>query len=110
MLSARYRAANTAGARCCEDLGPKDFSAVLDRFGARLGTHDESFFTPRAVVHLIVQMLNGNLTETARIHDPYMRGGELLAGALEVGGFIADRKSTRLNSSHLVISYAVFCL
>src|SRR5256885_5986085 len=24
--------------------------------------------------------------------------------------FIADRKSTRLNSSHLVISYAVFCL
>src|SRR5688500_10431371 len=24
--------------------------------------------------------------------------------------FLADRKSTRLNSSHLVISYAVFCL
>src|SRR5256885_10032467 len=24
--------------------------------------------------------------------------------------FVADRKSTRLNSSHLVISYAVFCL
>src|SRR5256885_8500923 len=24
--------------------------------------------------------------------------------------FIKDRKSTRLNSSHLVISYAVFCL
>src|SRR5256885_12204784 len=25
-------------------------------------------------------------------------------------GFARDRKSTRLNSSHLVISYAVFCL
>src|SRR2546426_7287473 len=25
-------------------------------------------------------------------------------------GWILDRKSTRLNSSHLVISYAVFCL
>src|ERR1039457_7579402 len=25
-------------------------------------------------------------------------------------GFLIDRKSTRLNSSHLVISYAVFCL
>src|SRR2546426_2962287 len=25
-------------------------------------------------------------------------------------GFRIDRKSTRLNSSHLVISYAVFCL
>src|SRR5688500_19648574 len=24
--------------------------------------------------------------------------------------FLSDRKSTRLNSSHLVISYAVFCL
>src|SRR3989454_9499771 len=33
---------------------------------------------------------------------------------LETGAFLiaqfADRKSTRLNSSHLVISYAVFCL
>src|SRR5256885_8183713 len=26
------------------------------------------------------------------------------------GGVARDRKSTRLNSSHLVISYAVFCL
>src|SRR5688500_19089667 len=26
------------------------------------------------------------------------------------GGWMPDRKSTRLNSSHLVISYAVFCL
>src|SRR3989454_2809563 len=26
------------------------------------------------------------------------------------GGMARDRKSTRLNSSHLVISYAVFCL
>src|SRR2546426_7562470 len=25
-------------------------------------------------------------------------------------GLVVDRKSTRLNSSHLVISYAVFCL
>src|SRR5256885_9156958 len=35
------------------------------------------------------------------------------APALRGGGGVAvtvDRKSTRLNSSHLVISYAVFCL
>src|SRR5256885_2776351 len=31
----------------------------------------------------------------------------VLAALLAAGG---DRKSTRLNSSHLVISYAVFCL
>src|SRR5256885_12951843 len=31
---------------------------------------------------------------------------------MQAGGFLPrqDRKSTRLNSSHLVISYAVFCL
>src|SRR5256885_12110088 len=28
----------------------------------------------------------------------------------KVSGATVDRKSTRLNSSHLVISYAVFCL
>src|SRR5690625_6463723 len=28
----------------------------------------------------------------------------------EVSGEIIDRKSTRLNSSHVAISYAVFCL
>src|SRR5256885_10761167 len=30
--------------------------------------------------------------------------------AYDIGRAYADRKSTRLNSSHLVISYAVFCL
>src|SRR5256885_7971308 len=34
--------------------------------------------------------------------------GQHLLGGLQRGN--ADRKSTRLNSSHLVISYAVFCL
>src|SRR5207248_4290397 len=31
-------------------------------------------------------------------------------GARAVVGQVADRKSTRLNSSHRTISYAVFCL
>src|SRR5256885_9298714 len=31
-------------------------------------------------------------------------------GIIEGGKATKDRKSTRLNSSHLVISYAVFCL
>src|ERR1039457_2438399 len=35
---------------------------------------------------------------------------EVVAGKSGRGGIIGDRKSTRLNSSHLVISYAVFCL
>src|SRR5256885_13338167 len=36
--------------------------------------------------------------------------GTFLSGARNGRGILLDRKSTRLNSSHLVISYAVFCL
>src|SRR5256885_17194903 len=36
--------------------------------------------------------------------------GSGCARCVDTGGGEADRKSTRLNSSHLVISYAVFCL
>src|SRR3712207_7056123 len=39
--------------------------------------------------------------------------GDYNAGAIEAAaasGIIGDRKSTRLNSSHANISYAVFCL
>src|SRR5437899_7423159 len=35
---------------------------------------------------------------------------DLVAGKDGVGVALQDRKSTRLNSSHLGISYAVFCL
>src|SRR5436190_17077006 len=34
----------------------------------------------------------------------------LFSAAVALKGFHTDRKSTRLNSSHTVISYAVFCL
>src|SRR5256885_5355559 len=37
-----------------------------------------------------------------------VEAAELVARPLDEGA--GDRKSTRLNSSHLVISYAVFCL
>src|SRR5256885_13287111 len=40
-------------------------------------------------------------------HGPADRGR---AGGMLLPGRGEDRKSTRLNSSHLVISYAVFCL
>src|SRR5205807_6266548 len=55
------------------------------------------------------------------VQNDFCEGGSLaVAGGADVAaaisGYIAaatsapDRKSTRLNSSHLVISYAVFCL
>src|SRR5262245_63674805 len=47
------------------------------------------------------------------VHDgPAVRagGGPRLVGPLDRPWAPRDRKSTRLNSSHLGISYAVFCL
>src|ERR1022692_3535618 len=39
-----------------------------------------------------------------------VEGVEVPPRLVHAGGGTSDRKSTRLNSSHLVISYAVFCL
>src|SRR5256885_6832085 len=51
--------------------------------------------------------------ETGEYEQAAAVGFEALAAARRAGNVIVidqDRKSTRLNSSHLVISYAVFCL
>src|SRR5690625_5822963 len=48
--------------------------------------------------------------------NPFSEAYAILSHAMneerlrEVAGIIRDRKSTRLNSSHVAISYAVFCL
>src|SRR3712207_7360336 len=53
----------------------------------------EDFFTDKDVCSIVLELPNSEL------------------GATEVGLWQrADRKSTRLNSSHANISYAVFCL
>src|SRR5256885_9421846 len=71
----------------------------------------------------VLKVINGRL-QKARQERPFgylvreapaedVRQLAHLAGHLQAGLFITkfrDRKSTRLNSSHLVISYAVFCL
>src|SRR5690606_40818384 len=54
------------------------------------------------------------------LHAPGIHAGQRVGAGLGVvrvrevvqaeGGVHADRKSTRLNSSHVKISYAVFCL
>src|SRR2546422_3021104 len=45
-----------------------------------------------------------------RFQRGLMSGGTCEATAYQEFGFQTDRKSTRLNSSHGYISYAVFCL
>src|SRR5438477_9658626 len=47
-----------------------------------------------------------------QVHDPFgvVRIGVAEPHEMRIGHAVQDRKSTRLNSSHMSISYAVFCL
>src|SRR5438094_6907852 len=86
------------------------------RCGARLGPG--AYFCPRCGTGIPVAPANAPTVATAP-PPPHDAGREALLDALrqaalgeyeilaELG---RDRKSTRLNSSHRTISYAVFCL
>src|SRR2546426_9255452 len=76
------------------------FRSVVDLARvARL--HDEAAARALAAPHEVVVDRGGG--QKARDRRP-------LATDPAIGQDDGDRKSTRLNSSHLVISYAVFCL
>src|SRR5690606_41319712 len=49
----------------------------------------------------------GDAARALRLAQPHLAARLRLAAA---GRLLRDRKSTRLNSSHVKISYAVFCL
>src|SRR5256885_12490115 len=55
----------------------------------------------------VVAVANGAFDLLHVGHVRYLQGAKDLTNG---GLLVVDRKSTRLNSSHLVISYAVFCL
>src|SRR5436853_3780640 len=71
----------------------------------------------RHASHARVAPIDSHATPHGNPHPPRSRtafppappGGHSGGGARRRGG-CGDRKSTRLNSSHLGISYAVFCL
>src|SRR5690242_21605324 len=59
----------------------------------------------RASLHQIIA--NGVVSESNRLDDVF---DQMSVVATELATNALDRKSTRLNSSHMSISYAVFCL
>src|SRR5256885_14724454 len=83
-----------------DDVNLKDMGATinarmgLNTWAAFVGTNDD------AAVAGDIAMLENEVTPVLK---------SLRSSGLDVVA-IQDRKSTRLNSSHLVISYAVFCL
>src|SRR5438034_10465011 len=69
------------------------------------------FFSDPATTHIYTLSLHDALP----IFEPHRHLREGAPNAYVLNGvrplpFVLDRKSTRLNSSHTVISYAVFCL
>src|SRR5256885_13085585 len=78
----------------------------------------QMFAAGELVAGLSSRAVNGRLTSEQALRE-LLAGTSLEATRTHNGGFAirrpaasgaTDRKSTRLNSSHLVISYAVFCL
>src|SRR5205807_4633505 len=71
----------------------------------------DNFYDPKmhGVDWTAVRKTYAPLIEGARTPDEMRRLLRLMVGELN-SSHSGDRKSTRLNSSHLVISYAVFCL
>src|SRR5256885_7410597 len=77
---------------------------------------------PRSTLFPYTTLFRSLSTVQLLVHEAAARGATLVASLHAVDLALAcfarivgirdgaDRKSTRLNSSHLVISYAVFCL
>src|SRR3712207_6973901 len=61
----------------------------------------------RPLTQLLGDVEHGQRRTAAR---PLLGRGAVGVVGLLLGGRVLDRKSTRLNSSHANISYAVFCL
>src|SRR2546426_4789821 len=78
------------------------------------------FFNDTATTEIYTLSLHDALPISASSHCAPIPTGRCTRGAGDLtmlnritvvgAGNVGDRKSTRLNSSHLVISYAVFCL
>src|SRR5256885_10366775 len=86
----------------------------------RLHTSSFFFFNDTATTEIytlslhdalpICSHLSWSLRALERDHEAVRARHHVLYVEAQISGAAADRKSTRLNSSHLVISYAVFCL
>src|SRR3712207_7672596 len=69
-----------------------------------------TLFRSRAAAGLADDDVGGEAVAVLAVGHDHRLVGQQAAGAQQVGVDGEDRKSTRLNSSHANISYAVFCL
>src|SRR5258708_25721241 len=61
--------------------------------------------------YLAQRLENGRIVQHGQNHQTQVRKSSgYVAKQIQAISVLTDRKSTRLNSSHQIISYAVFCL
>src|SRR5699024_11509161 len=95
---------------------------VLNRFNNNFGQHGYAFSTDGAGLYENVNvsgLTDGIENREGKYFDwedalfrtgIYQTNDLSVSGATDNTNYYSDRKSTRLNSSHVSISYAVFCL
>src|SRR5690606_39421031 len=104
----RHRTANMSTLVALGTSAAYFYSVAVLLWGQRLGLHDYYFEASAVVITLV---LLGKLLE-ARAKGRTSAAIKKLVGLQPRTARVLreDRKSTRLNSSHVKISYAVFCL
>src|SRR5256885_11752907 len=107
-LAARPLARSVADARARAGAGAILLAGGLAGLGLLPRALIVATFPSQVLVGVGLALVLSALTETAlEGRSPQAIHGGWTIAARHAG---VDRKSTRLNSSHLVISYAVFCL
>src|SRR5438552_10610373 len=101
--------------RACRELEPKYIRVggyVIPDVIVRPAEPKSAAFSTRIGTDTAVAAARGELAVTLRSHpEVVVEHVEALSAVLgDNAGAMGDRKSTRLNSSHQIISYAVFCL
>src|SRR5688500_19429645 len=87
-------------------LSLHDALPIFEAFGLR-----ELRANPSGDYYSLLAFAKGvDVTTSSMTFKTYSTRGFNYSGSARVNQLVEDRKSTRLNSSHLVISYAVFCL
>ena len=92
--------------------GARDAAQILQEREAALAELTEDVARLAARHQSAQRLLEDGQVTLARSQADAARAGDAVAGAKTAlaQASDADRKSTRLNSSHVVISYAGFCL
>src|SRR5256885_13074106 len=100
-----------SGSALQEECVPKTcyaLAACISRWRTSVRIRARDLFSWR--IFLIASTSPSANLKFKRNSDSFKRSTSACRSSSAISRYLSDRKSTRLNSSHLVISYAVFCL